>query len=67
MLLHDGRMTQTAVAHRIPAKSGNRDNDYWQAKCPQCPWVGGFHSNRTIEGRTLAERDASEHSHCSNR
>lgn len=60
-------MAETAVAHRIAAKSGNRDNDYWQAKCPACPWVGGFHSNRTIEGRRLADRDAAGHTHHTNR
>lgn len=54
-------MQTTATAVRIPAKSGNRDNDYWQAKC-DCGWVDpALYSNRTIEGRTLAERNAGDH------
>ena len=53
----------TNYAHvvRIRAKSGNRDNDHFQAQCFVCPWEGGVHSNRTVEGRTLAERDAASH------
>lgn len=54
-------MTQTATVVRIKAPSGNRDNDYWQPVCSQCPWKGGLYSNRTVQGRTLADRDATEH------
>lgn len=54
--------TTVATAVRIPAKSGNRDNDYWQAKCGDCGWVDpALYSNRTIEGRELAQRNAAEH------
>lgn len=55
-------MTKTAYAHRLPAPSGNRDNDYWQAKCDTCPWTStGMYPNRTTEGRRLAQRDADAH------
>jgi len=47
-------------AVRIPAPSGNRDSDHWQAQCP-FGWKGALHSNRTIEGRRLAAREAQEH------
>lgn len=45
---------------RIAAKSGNRDNDYFRAVCP-CGWKGSPHSNRTAEGRRLADRDVAQH------
>ena len=51
----------TTTVNRISAPSGNRDNDYWQAACSACPWQSALYSNRTIEGRTLAERDRTEH------
>jgi hypothetical protein len=51
----------TAYAKRIPARSGNRDNDYWQATCNTCPWKGALSSNRTTEGKRLAQRDADDH------
>lgn len=53
-------MNETTVKrHRAP--SGNRDADYFQAVCT-CGWPGGgVHSNRTVEGRRLAERDAADH------
>lgn len=51
-----------ATATRIRARSGNPDNDYFQAACGPCRWTArAIHSNRTIEGRTLAERDAADH------
>lgn len=51
-----------AVAVRLPAQSGNHDNDYWQAQHAACGWKDtARYSNRTIEGRTLAERNAAEH------
>lgn len=57
-------MTNTATAaatvKRHPAPSGNRYADYFRPECP-CGWRGAFHSNRTIEGRKLAERDAADH------
>lgn len=46
---------------RHPAPSGNRDSDYFQAVCGGCGWSGGMHSNRTIEGRGLADRDDAGH------
>lgn len=52
---------RTATAVRISAPSGNRDNDYWQAQCSSCSWKGSSHSNRTVEGKSLAERDAEQH------
>lgn len=52
-------MTATAKRHRAP--SGNRDADYWYASCPVCNWQGAYHPNRTVEGRSLAERDAASH------
>lgn len=52
----------SATVVRIQAKSGNRDADYFRAKCPEHPsWISGMYNNRTIEGRSLAERDAREH------
>lgn len=50
----------TATVKRHKAPSGNRDNDYFQAVC-SCEWSGGMHSNRTVEGRSLAERDRDDH------
>lgn len=49
-----------ATVKRIAAKSGNRDNDYFQAVCV-CGWSGAFYSNRTVEGRSLAAKHASQH------
>lgn len=47
---------------RLAAPSGNRDNDYFRAECGSCGWVArGMHSNRTVEGRRLADRDAAGH------
>jgi hypothetical protein len=51
----------TATVTRLPAPSGNRDNDHFRPECPACGWKGALHSNRTVEGRSLAERDAREH------
>lgn len=45
---------------RISAPSGDRDADRWQGQCP-CGWKGAAHSNRTVEGRSLGERDVREH------
>ena len=54
-------MTPTsAVVVRLRAPSGNRDADYFQLQC-SCGWVGAAYSNRTAEGRALAERHADEH------
>lgn len=50
-----------ASVKRIRAPSGNRANDRFQAVHPACGWSGAYHSNRTIEGRKLAQRDAREH------
>lgn len=57
-----GQATETAQAtvKRLPAPSGNRDNDYFQPVCA-CGWKGALYSNRTVEGRTIAQRAASEH------
>jgi len=49
-----------AEVRRLAAASGNRDNDYFRAQC-SCGWKGSPHSNRTVEGRRLAERDARNH------
>lgn len=49
-----------AAAVRIPGNSGNRDYDHFQPQC-SCGWRGALYSNRTIEGRRLAARDASQH------
>ena len=54
-------MSATVVRYKAP--SGNRDNDYFYAECP-CGWTGAYHSNRTVEGRRLAERDARLHVRC---
>ena len=50
----------SARIERVRARSGNPDADYFRAICP-CGWKGAVHSNRTIEGRRLAERDARGH------
>jgi hypothetical protein len=52
--------TARATVKRLPAPSGNRDSDYFQPVCA-CGWQGALHSNRTVEGRTIAQRAASEH------
>ena len=46
---------------RLSAPSGNRDNDYFRPECRECDWHGAAYSNRTIEGRELADRDARQH------
>lgn len=52
----------TAAVKRVSAPSGNRDSDRFQAVCSECGWASNaLHSNRTVEGRTLAERDAKDH------
>lgn len=51
--------TATVTRHRAP--SGNRDADSFAATCERCGWTGASHSNRTIEGKSLAERDAQQH------
>lgn len=52
---------QMAFVSRIPAPSGNTDNDHFRAGCT-CGWLGtAFYSNRTVEGRRLARRDADDH------
>ena len=48
-------ITAQAVVQRIRSKSGDRDYDYFQGQCSVCPWEGAYHSNRTVEGRTLAD------------
>ena len=53
--------TKTARVVRLSAPSGNRDNDYFQPQCDTCNWHGASYSNRTIEGRELADRDARQH------
>lgn len=51
-----------ARIERYRAPSGNRDEDRFRAVCDSCDWKSpAWHSNRTIEGRTLAERDAQDH------
>jgi hypothetical protein len=50
-------LTATVKRHR---RGGMGDNDYFQALC-SCGWKGAPNSNRTIEGRKLAERDARNH------
>ena len=53
-------MTATVDRYRTP--SGNRDEDRFRAVCTACGWKSlAWYSNRTIEGRRLAERDAKEH------
>lgn len=51
----------TAYVNRLWAPSGNRDADHFQATCLACGWTGAAHSNRTVEGRGLAERDTAQH------
>ena len=51
----------TTTVKRIAAPSGNRDNDYLRPECFTCGWRGALYSNRTVEGRTLADRHASVH------
>lgn len=52
----------SAAALRLPAPSGNRDADYFRASCSSCGWESkALYSNRTVEGRALAERDAADH------
>lgn len=46
---------------RIAAPSGNRDADYFQPACASCQWKGAHYSNRDVEGRRLAARDADRH------
>lgn len=50
-----------AHVERYRSPSGNPDHDYWLPRCPKCPWTGAYYSNRTIEGRSLAQRDAEDH------
>jgi len=53
---------EPATVERYRAPSGNRDEDRFRAVHAACGWRSlGWHSNRTIEGRGLAERDAREH------
>ena len=54
-------MTPKARVVRLSAPSGNRDADHFRPTCPHCGWSGVHYSNRTIEGRRLAERDAERH------
>lgn len=54
-------MSAITRVERWHAPSGNRDHDRWFAVCLICGWSGVMHSNRTIEGRRLAERDAAQH------
>lgn len=49
-----------ARVERISSKSGDRDADYFRPECA-CGWKGDMYPNRTIEGRRLAEKRASEH------
>ena len=46
----------TTVVRRYHAPTVDRRADYFYAECDACPWMGNFHSNRT-----LAERDAARH------
>lgn len=51
----------TATIERYSAPSGNRDADMFRAVCT-CGWKSlAWHSNRTVEGKRLAERDANQH------
>lgn len=51
-----------ATTRRLSAPSGNRDSDYFRAECGACGWIAlAMHSNRTVEGRRLADRDAADH------
>lgn len=53
-------MISSVRRHHAP--SGNRDHDYFRAECTSCDWTArAMHSNRTIEGRALAQRDADDH------
>lgn len=54
-------VAMTAIVVRHHAPSGNRDHDYFQPMCSACGWHGATYSNRTIEGSTLAARDARGH------
>lgn len=57
-------MTTTLATNvdRYRAPSGNRDEDRFRATCPDCGWKSlAWHSNRTIEGRKVAEREAAQH------
>lgn len=54
--------TTTATVDRYRTPSGNRDEDRFRAICAACGWKSlAWYSNRTVEGRRLAERDAKEH------
>ena len=55
-----------ATVDRLRAPSGNRDADYFRPRC-SCGWQGAPYSNRTVEGRFLAERDAADHESARNR
>lgn len=56
------QLTTTASIERYHAPSGNRDNDKFRGTCAVCPWTGTvWHSNRTVEGRQMAQRDAEDH------
>jgi len=53
-------MTATVERYRTP--SGNRGEDRFRAVHAACGWRSlAWHSNRTVEGRRLAERDATQH------
>lgn len=52
----------SAKVERISAPSGDRDADYFRARHDDCGWVDpAMYSNRTVEGRRLAQRNADEH------
>jgi len=57
----DEEPTAIARVKRHRAPSGNRDADYFQPVCDACGWEDANYSNRTVEGRSLAEKRAAEH------
>lgn len=61
MITTENDTAQTATVERYHAPSGNRDADYFKAVCLVCNWQGVLYSNRTVEGRACARRDAAQH------
>lgn len=53
---------EPATIKRYRAPSGNRDEDRFRAVHAACGWRSlAWHSNRTVEGRRIAEREAQQH------
>jgi membrane protease subunit (stomatin/prohibitin family) len=52
-------MTASIARRRVPGT--NRDYDLWFAVCHECGWRSDYFSNRTIQGRQVAQDRADSH------